>query len=213
MSSISASASEVDPTGRAVWRTERGEIRKPGIVHVVITALFIGIGIVVGTLGSLAIPIGFVSAFWPGQAVQAVGGIWFGAWGVIAGMFFPFISNAMSGSAPIPVSAAYLPANFLQAFIAAAAFRWLGADPRLKTARDWVIWVGLGVLAANFVGAFWGTYVLTWFGLITDAARTTALFGWFIGNSIPSLIFGSILLKYVSPMVLRSRAFVKGWFA
>jgi integral membrane sensor domain MASE1 len=197
----------------SVWTIEPGERRQPGIVHVVMMALFIGIGIVVGTLGSLAIPIGFVSAFWPGQAVQAVGGLWFGLWGVVAGMFFPFISNALSGSAPIPVSAAYLPANFLQSFLAAASFRWFKADPRLRTGRDWVIWVVFGVLLANFLGAFWGTYVLKWFGLITGAARITALFGWFIGNTIPSLIFGSILLKYVSPMVLRSKAFAKGWLA
>jgi integral membrane sensor domain MASE1 len=197
----------------AVWTVEAGERRRPGIIHVVMMALFIGIGIVVGTLGSLAIPIGFVSAFWPGQAVQAVGGIWFGIWGVLAGMFFPFVSNALSGSAPIPVSAAYLPANFLQAVLGAVAFRWLRADPRLRSSRDWWIWIVFGVLLANFVGAFWGTYVLTWFGLITVAARPTALLGWFIGNTIPSLIFGSILLKYVTPMVLPSKAFVKGWWA
>lgn len=196
-----------------IWAVEEGERRSPGIIHVVMMALFIGIGIVVGTLGSLAIPIGFVSAFWPGQAVQAVGSTWFGAWGVIAGMFFPFISNAMSGSAPIPVSAAYLPANFIQGFLAVAAFKLLNGDPRLRTVRDWTIWVVFGVLLANFLGAFWGTYVLSWFGLITDQARIPALLGWTIGNSIPSLIFGSILLKYVTPMVIRSKAFVKGWWA
>jgi integral membrane sensor domain MASE1 len=201
------------PTTESVWGIERGERRQPGIVHVVMMALFIGIGIVVGTLGSLAIPIGFVSAFWPGQAVQAVGGVWFGGWGVLAGMFFPFISNALSGSAPIPVSAVYLPANFLQSFLGAFAMRSLRGDPRLLTTRDWVIWVVFGVLLANFLGAFWGTYVLTWFGMITPSSRITALLGWFIGNSIPSLIFGSILLKYVSPMVLRSKAFTRGWWA
>jgi len=206
-------ATQVAAGGDRIWTLEAGERRTPGIIHVVMMALFIGIGIVVGTLGSLAIPIGFVSAFWPGQAVQAVGGVWFGAWGVIAGMFFPFISNAMSGSAPIPVSAAYLPANFLQAFLAAAAFRWFKADPRLNSARDWTIWVVFGVLLANLAGAFWGTYVLVWFGLITSGAQFTALLGWLIGNTIPSLIFGSILLKYVSPMVMRSKAFVKSWWA
>lgn len=200
-------------SAQGAWTLEDGERRSAGIVHVVMTALFIGIGIVVGTLGSLAIPIGFVSAFWPGQAVQAIGGIWFGAWGVVAGMFFPFISNAMSGSAPIPVSALYLPANFLQGFLAAAAFRWLKADPRLVSTRDWVIWIVIGCFAANFIGAFWGTYVLTWFGLITDGARIPALLGWTLGNTIPSIIFGSILLKYVTPMVMRSKAFVKGWIA
>ena len=53
-------------TSNSVWNIEAGETRKPGIVHVVMLALFTGIGIVVGTFGSLAIPIGFVSAFWPG---------------------------------------------------------------------------------------------------------------------------------------------------
>lgn len=207
-----ATDSAAGNSGR-IWAVEEGERRSPGIIHIVMMALFIGIGIVVGTLGSLAIPIGFVSAFWPGQAVQAVGSTWFGAWGVIAGMFFPFISNAMSGSAPIPVSAAYLPANFIQGFLAVAAFKFLNGDPRLRTARDWTIWVVFGVLLANFLGAFWGTYVLSWFGLITDQARIPALLGWTIGNSIPSLIFGSILLKYVTPMVIRSKAFVKGWWA
>lgn len=195
----------------SVWRSESR--RKPGIVHVVIMAVFIGIGIVVGTLGSLAVPIGFVSAFWPGQAVQAIGGIWFGIWGVIAGMFFPFISNSLSGSAPIPVSAAYLPGNLVQSALAALAFRWFDADPRLRTARDWLVWIIPGVLIANFVGAFWGTYVLSWFGLITESARVTALFGWWLGNSIPSLIFGSIILKYVSPMVMHTKSFVRGWLA
>ena len=40
-----------------VWQLEEGEVRKPGIVHVVMLALFTGIGIVVGTFGSLAIPL------------------------------------------------------------------------------------------------------------------------------------------------------------
>ncbi len=200
-------------SGESIWTLEAGERRSPGIIHIVMMALFIGIGIVVGTLGSLAIPIGFVSAFWPGQAVQAIGGTWFGAWGVVAGMFFPFISNAMSGSAPIPVSAAYLPANFLQSVLAAAAFRYLKADPRLTSTRDWVIWIVVGVLLANLAGAFWGTWVLVQFGLITGSFQLTALLGWLIGNSIPSLIFGSIVLKYVTPMVIRSKSFVKGWLA
>ena len=91
------------PAVENVWQLEEGEVRRPGIVHIVMLALFTGIGIVVGTFGSLAIPIGFVSAFWPGQAIQAVGSIWYGMWGGIAAFVFPLISNAMSGSAPLPV--------------------------------------------------------------------------------------------------------------
>lgn len=197
----------------SLWQREQGEVRKPGLIHVVMLALFIGIGIVVGTFGSLAIPIGFVSAFWPGQAVQAVGGAWFGGWGVLASALFPFISNSISGSAPLPVSFAYLPANIVQGLCAAWAFRAFKADPRLTTVQDWVIWIVFGVILANLLGSLWGSYMLVVFGLITAQAWFVTWAGWFVGNTIPSIILGSILLKYVSPLVIRSKAFVKGWWA
>lgn len=196
-----------------VWRIEEGEVRKPGIVHVVMLALFTGIGIVVGTFGSLAVPIGFVSLFWPGQAVQSVGSVWFGWWGGIAAGLFPLISNSLSGSAPLPVSIAYLPANILQGMIAGWAFRRFKAHPALVSGRDWGIWVLWGALVPNLVGAAWGSTMLVAFGMITQAAQLTTFLGWFIGNTIPTLILGSIVLKFVSPLVIRSKAFVKGYWA
>ncbi len=197
----------------ALWEVAPGEVRHSGIVHVVMLALFTGIGIVVGTFGSLAIPIGFVSAFWPGQAVQAIGGIWYGMWGGIAGTIFPFISNSLSGSAPLPVSLAYVPANFVQSMAAGWAFRAFRADPSLRTSRDWWIWIVWGVLAANLFGSFWGSNVLVFFGLVTRAAWPTVWAGWFVGNTIPSVVLGSIILKYVSPLVVQTRGFTKGYWA
>jgi integral membrane sensor domain MASE1 len=198
----------------SVWQLEEGEIRKPGIVHVVMCALFTGIGIVVGTLGSLAVPIGFVSLFWPGQAVQVIGGIWFGWWGGIASFLFPLISNLLSGSAPLAVSLGYLPSNLIfQPMLGAWAFRFFDADPRLRSGRDWGIWVVFGVLLANLAGALWGSLILLWFGLITGPAYWTTVGGWAIGNTIPSLILGSIILYFVSPLVMRTAAFCKGYWA
>ena len=199
--------------GKSVWAVQQGETRESGPVHVIMTALFIGIGIVVGTFGSLAVPIGFVSAFWPGQAVQAVGAIWFGAWGVIAGAIFPLLSNTISVSAPLPVSIAYLPGNAVQAGLGAWAFKRWNTHPSLKERRDWVIWIVAGVIVANLVGSLWGSGVLLAFGLITAEAWPIVWFGWWVGNSIPSLIFGSILLKFVSPVIIDSKAFVKNWWA
>jgi len=184
----------------SVWDKEPGEIRKPGIVHVVMLALLTGIGIVVGTFGSLAIPIGFVSAFWPGQAVQSIGAIWFGWWGGIAAALFPLISNSLSGSAPLPVSIMYLPGNLLQGMVAAWAFRSFRADPTLQNQRDWIIWVVFGALLPNLIGAAWGSTVLVAFGLITQAAQFVTFLGWFVGNTIPTLILGSLILKFVSPL-------------
>jgi len=203
----------VKTTAAEIWKLEEGEVRKPGIVHVVMLALFTGIGIVVGTFGSLAIPIGFVSAFWPGQAVQSIGSVWFGWWGGIAAGLFPLISNSLSGSAPLPVSIAYLPANILQGMIAGWAFRKLLADPSLKSGRDWGVWILWGALVPNAIGAAWGSTMLVAFGLVTQAAQLVTFLGWFVGNTIPTIILGSLILKYVSPLVVRSKAFCKGNWA
>lgn len=200
-------------TPEEIWETRPGEIRKPGLAHFVMFVLFTGIGIVVGTFGSLAIPLGFVSAFWPGQAVQTIGGIWFGMWGAIAGTFFPLISNALSGSAPLPVSIAYIPANFVQSALGMYLFRKFKLDPRLTRKKDWMGWVFGAAIVANAFGAFWGSTVLLNFGLITRSAYPIVMAGWFVGNTIPTLILGTIILKYVSPLVIRSKAFCKGYWA
>ena len=200
-------------SGGSVWELEPGEVRKPGIVHVVMMALFTGIGIVVGTFGSLAIPIGFVSAFWPGQAVQAIGAIWYGVWGGIAAALFPLISNSLSGSAPLPVSLSYLPANFLQGMIAGWAFRYFKTDPTLNTQKDWIIWIIFGAILPNLLGAAYGSTILRLFGMITPAAHFITFAGWFVGNTIPTLILGSIVLKFVSPLVVKTKAFCKGYLA
>lgn len=200
-------------TESSVWEVEKGEVRRPGIVHIVMLALFTGIGIVVGTFGSLAIPIGFVSAFWPGQAIQAVGSIWYGMWGGIAAFVFPLISNSLSGSAPLPVSIAYVPANFVQGMAAGWAFRLFKADPSLKTGKSWVVFTLVAIIAANIFGAAWGSTVLRLFGLITPAAHLVTFAGWFVGNTVASWILGAILLRFVSPLVVRTKAFCKGYWA
>ncbi len=197
----------------SVWALEEGEVRKPGIAHIVALALFTGIGIVVGTFGSLAIPIGFVSAFWPGQAIQAVGSIWYGMWGGIAAFVFPLISNALSGSAPLPVSLAYIPANFVQGMASGWVFRQYKLHPALKSGRDWLGFTLVGIILANAFGAAWGTTVLRLFGLITPSAHPVAWAGWFIGNSVASWILGVLMLKFISPLVIKTKAFCKGYWA
>jgi hypothetical protein len=196
-----------------VWATQEGEVRKPGTIHIAVFALLVGVGAVAGTFGSLAVPLGYgVTGFWPGVAVQAVGSIWFGMWGALAGGLFPFVSNSLSG-APLYVSVAYFPANFLQGLIPALAFKYGKLDPRLKSAKDYVAYILFGVIINNVIGAAWAVTALQAFGLITVQSVPLFFSGWTGGNGIPSLIFGIILLKALSPLVVRSRAFCKKWWA
>ncbi|MDW8084575.1 MAG: hypothetical protein RMI49_05195 [Candidatus Caldarchaeum sp.] len=196
-----------------VWQIKEGELRKPGTIHLAVFALLIGVGAVAGAFGSLAVPLGFgVTGFWPGVAVQAVGSIWFGLWGVIAGGLFPFISNSLAG-APLYVSFAYLPSNIVQGLAPLLAFKFLKLDPRLKGAKDIVGYVVFAVIINNILGATWAVTALQYFGLITVASVPLFFSGWTIGNGVPSLVFGLILLRALSPLIIRSRAFCKGWWA
>lgn len=202
-----------DQTAEEIWAVEEGEERSVGVIHIVITALLIGIGAVVGAFGGFTLPLGFgVNFFWPGIAVQNIGSIWFGAWGVIAAALFPIISNGITGT-PVYVSLAYIPANAMQAFLPAWGFRQFKADPRLKSGRDWLVFL-VTITLGNIFGALWSPLVvLKGFGLLTAESVPLFIWGWFAGNEIAGIIFGVILLKALSPVVIRSRAFVKKWFA
>ncbi|HEY90124.1 MAG TPA: hypothetical protein G4N98_10430 [Thermoflexia bacterium] len=196
-----------------IWQVEEGETRSAGIIHIVITALLIGIGAVVGAFGSFSLPLGFgVNFFWPAIAVQNVGGIWFGAWGVIAASLFPIISNGITGT-PVYVSLAYIPANLVQALLPMLAFRYFKADPRLNSKRDWIVFLA-SITLGNIFGALYSPLVvLKGFGLLTAESVPVFIWGWFGGNEVAGIIFGVILLKALSNVVITTNAFVKRWFA
>ena len=200
-------------TAEQIWTVQEGEKRSVGVIHIVITALLIGIGFVVGAFGSISFPLGFgVNFFWTGIAVQQVGAIWFGAWGVIAGAIFPFFSNAIAGT-PFYVSLAYIPANAVQAFLPAWAFRRFKLDPRMKSARDYLILLAAMVVSSAF-GALWSPIVvLQGFGLLTTESLPLFVWGGFGGNMVAGIVFNFILLKALSGVVIRTPAFVKRWFA
>ncbi|MEW6651444.1 MAG: hypothetical protein AB1453_14815, partial [Chloroflexota bacterium] len=153
-----------------------------------------------------------VNFFWTGIAVQQVGAIWFGGWGVIAGAVFPFFSNAIAGT-PFYVSAAYIPANAVQAFLPAFAFRYFKLDPRLKSGRDFLIFFASMVVSSAF-GALWSTLVvLRGFNLLTTDSLPLFIWGWFGGNVVAGVVLNFILLKALSAVVIRTPAFVKRWLS
>lgn len=208
-----ATSTRTELTAEQIWTVEEGERRSTGVIHIVVLALLIGIGFVVGAFGSISFPLGFgVNFFWTGIAVQQVGSIWFGAWGVLAGAIFPFFSNGIAGT-PLYVSAAYIPANAVQAFLPAWAFRRFKADPRLKSARDYGILLAAMIVSSAFGALYSPLVVLRSFGLLTTDSLPLFIWGWFGGNVVAGLVFNFVLLKALSPVVIRTTAFVKKWWA
>jgi hypothetical protein len=86
-------------------------------------------------------------------------------------------------------------------------------DPRLITAKDYIMYILSGVIINNILGALWAVTALQAIGLITVTSVPLFFSGWTIGNGVPSLIFGIILLKALSPMIVKHKAFCKGWLA
>ena len=199
--------------GTSVWEVQEGEVRSVGVIHIVITVLLIGVGFVVGAFGSISFPVGFgVNFFWTGIAVQQVGPIWFGWWGVIAGTIFPLFSNAVAGT-PFWVSLLYMPANFVQAVLPAWAFKKFACHPGLKRSKDIAVLLAAMIVASAF-GANWASLVvLKGFGLLTIESIPLFIWGWFGGNVIAGLVFNFVLLKALSGLVMKTPAFVKGWWA
>ncbi len=200
-------------TAEKIWTVEPGEKRSVGVIHIVITALLIGIGFVVGAFGSITFPLGFgVNFFWPGIAIEQVGSIWFGAWGCIAASIFPFFSNAIVGT-PFYVSLAYVPANLVQGLLPAWAFRQFKADPRLTKGRDYLVLL-VSMVVADVFGALWSSLVvLRSFGLLTASSVPLFIWGWFGGNLLAGIVFNFILMKALSGVVIRTPTFVKKWWA
>ncbi|MEW6179989.1 MAG: hypothetical protein AB1522_08675 [Chloroflexota bacterium] len=210
---MATAVKKADLTAEEIWAVQPGERRSVGVIHIVILALLIGIGFVVGAFGSISFPLGFgVNFFWTGIAVQQVGAVWFGGWGVLAGAIFPFFSNAIAGT-PFYVSLAYVPANAVQAFLPAWAFRKFKADPRLKSGRDYLI-LFIAMVVSSAFGALWSPLVvLRGFGLLTTESVPLFIWGWFGGNVIAGVVFNFILLKALSAVVIRTPAFVKRWWS
>lgn len=197
----------------SVWTVLEGERRSVGVIHIVITALLIGIGFVVGAFGSISFPLGFgVNFFWTGIAVQQIGPIWFGGWGIIAGVIFPFFSNAIAGT-PFYVSLAYIPANFVQAFLPAFAMKKLNCDPRLKKGRDYLVLFVAMVVSSAFGAIYSPLVVLKGFGLLTVESLPLFMWGWFGGNVVAGVVFNFVLLKALSGVVIKTPAFVKKWWS
>jgi len=86
------------------------------------------VGLVLGALGLISIPLGHgISGFWVAGVIQVAGGIWFGGWGVLAAAVFPSVSSALTHT-PLVSILGFIPANLVQALIPAWAYRHFRQD-------------------------------------------------------------------------------------
>jgi len=177
-----------------------------------ITIILVIVGVIAALLGSLSIPLAYsITFFWPAVAVQVVGGIWFGWWGIGAGTLFPLISNHILG-VPIIANITFIPANFIQGFIPAFLMKKYKANIRLQKLKDHIVFA-VGVTLSNLLGALWSVTALYVQGLLTTSEIFKYYLAWSIGNIFPALILGEILLRIFSDFILESKWRCNGWFS
>lgn len=180
--------------GRVTWR---------GIAFVGLSAL----GAYAHRFAWLPLAVGPVSGFGAAQALQVVGSTWFGLWGVLAGVLAPLISNQLSDGQSWPSALALVSACLIQGTTACWGLRRTTADPRLRTGRDWLVWALFGVLLSNALGALTYSQALRFAGDLPAEAWRGAFLNWFVSNSLSTWLLGTALLKFLSPLLVRTRAF------
>src|SRR5262245_17750244 len=197
----------------SVWDPPTGTQATVGWRHVITALVTVAMGVVVGGLGTLSFPVGDTpSGFAPATAIQVVAGIWFGGWGVLAGMLFPAIVRSLTGPDNLP---GRLLVDLILSGLPALWFRVTKRDPRLETRADRLTFLFVAVGLTNLVAAVVGTSYFTFFDGGDFGLRRwlACVLAWFVSGAGPVLVLGFPLLSTLSPVVTRSSLFCRGWWS
>lgn len=154
-----------------------------------------------------------VITVWPNFGLFSVSGIWFGAWGILAA----YIGNTISSMSLLgfTVSAAQSLGTVCAVLIPAWGFRRFKGDPRIKTSRDGVIFMVFGVFLSSLASTLIVPPIWYHFGFIPNMAALlyVVLPGWFIGSTILNVIVGFPTLMLFSELIIKAKAYCKGWIS
>lgn len=170
------------------------------------------VGLVLSYLSEQILPLGFgVTVLWLGILVIANGSLWFGAWGVAAGVLFPFLASQLNGLTLDDSVTAIVP-NLLDGLIPALAFRRLGADPALQDRRSltlYLIWTVVVPSALSGALAAWSWLRL---GKVDGATFRLLALDWSLSNMAVLIVLGIPAAALLTP-VFRDRGWlVEGWW-
>jgi len=195
-----------------VWAIQPGRHVRFSMRCLILTVyltLLVTLTATLGTMSSSSDSTAIVS-FWPAAALQVVFSIWFGIYGVIAGIIGPMLGNGLVGESPLM----FLFSNAIQSSLAGLWFRYRRLDPRLRSRRDWLGAILIGCILSHLLGAVFG---------VTEAyLRSPANYGfpywagkllsWLAGNSLPCIILVPALLKSGSAIIVRGPLFCQSFW-
>jgi hypothetical protein len=117
------------------------------------------------------------------------------------------ITAVISGIALISSQSTVFIATFAVAII------FLVAQAAVEDHKTWVTWLLVGVFLASVVSGVFGVGALAAFGNIPASAFPTVFFGWVFGDIIVLATVGTILTIAFTPVIMRTRIYVKRYFS
>jgi hypothetical protein len=100
---------------------------------------------------------------------------------------------------------------FVVTFVVAVAF--LVAQAVIEDHKTWITWLLVGVFLASVVSGIFGVGALAAFGNIPMSAFPTVFFGWVFGDIIVLATIGTILTIGLTPVIMRSKFYVRRYFS
>jgi integral membrane sensor domain MASE1 len=114
---------------------------------------------------------------------------------------------------PTSVAIYFSLADLWMVLIPLAAFRIFDVNVGIESRRDLFHLVLFGVILNNVIAAAWGSLSLAMGGVIEWGGVPAAFLLWLIGNAIIIVIIAPLVLHRFTPVVAKSRVFVKNyWF-
>jgi len=177
----------------------------------VFSAVFV-LGSILGTLGTISFPMGVnITYFWPAAALQTVSGIFFGLWGILAGVAFPIVSNALTDSSWAH-TIGFIPANIVQCSLPLLVMRKFNISPNLKRMRDVLLFITGCTILPNVLGSVVGCGILYMSGYVNNNIELWDLiFVWIVGNIPSSMVFGFLLVKVITPVLKGCGLYYEGF--
>ena len=169
-------------------------------------------GLILGSLATIAVPIGHgISGFWTALVVQVVGGIWFGGWGVLAAGLFPICSN-MVVHVGLNSILGFTPANFCNAFIPAWAFRHFSVNPAIPGRKELLFYLVWGAVVPAVVGGMLSSALLVFLGEARWENYPILVVKWAVPNSLLSIVIVMPVLRELTPLWRDLGVLVSGWW-
>lgn len=194
----------------------------PGLTQLAAVAVASAVYIVLSWLAIIALPSGFpvVSAIFLAIGFGIPFAIWFGGWGFVIAYLGNFIGAGLLSNPPLPPNIAlwFGTTDLIQLGLPMLLYRLLarrfGVSPIGKdvfTLRGFIFFILCAVLPNNIIGGLYGNFVLVQTGILPGDAFFSAWFVWSLSNVVVTLIIGSVLLKFLGPVVERFGLTVRGF--